>query len=81
MIRLKFQRNVLSGGKPTEVRCVNDVSSLYCVNEECPAKHVKRFSLFVSRDAFNIEGMSEATLEKFIQSGFLRRAGRYVPFG
>lgn len=59
-------------GKPTEVRCVNDVSSLYCVNEECPAKHVKRFLLFVSRDAFNIEGMSEATLEKFIQSGFLR---------
>lgn len=36
-----------------------------------PAKHVKQFSLFVSRDAFNIEGMSEATLEKLIQHGFL----------
>ena len=58
-------------GEATEIRSVNDVASLYCINEACPAKHVKRFSLFVSRDAFNIEGMSEATLEKFIQSGFL----------
>lgn len=58
-------------GQPTEVRTLNDVSSLYCPNSACPAKHVKLFSLFVSRDAFNIEGMSEATLEKLIQSGFL----------
>ena len=58
-------------GEPTEIRSLNGVSSLYCLNKECPAKHVKRFSLFVSRDAFNIEGMSEATLEKFIQHGFL----------
>lgn len=58
-------------GQTTEIRSLNDVSSLYCLNEECPAKHVKQFSLFVSRDAFNIEGMSEATLEKLIQHGFL----------
>lgn len=58
-------------GEATEIRSLNDVSSLYCLNEECPAKHVKQFSLFVSRDAFNIEGMSEATLEKLIQHGFL----------
>jgi len=58
-------------GEAAEIRSVNEVSSLYCPNKECPAKHVKRFSLFVSRDAFNIEGMSEATLEKFIQHGFL----------
>ena len=58
-------------GETTEIRSLNDVSSLYCLNEECPAKHVKQFSLFVSRDAFNIEGMSEATLEKLIQHGFL----------
>lgn len=58
-------------GETTEIRSLNDVSSLYCLNEECPAKHVKQFSLFVSRDAFNIEGMSEATLEKLIQQGFL----------
>lgn len=58
-------------GETTEIRSLNDVSSLYCLNEDCPAKHVKQFSLFVSRDAFNIEGMSEATLEKLIQHGFL----------
>ena len=58
-------------GETTEIRSLNDVSSLYCLNEECPAKHVKQFSLFVSRDAFNIEGMSEATLEKLIQHVFL----------
>lgn len=58
-------------GETTEIRSLNNVSSLYCLNEECPAKHVKQFSLFVSRDAFNIEGMSEATLEKLIQHGFL----------
>ena len=58
-------------GETTEIRSLNDVSSLYCLNEECPAKHVKQFSLFVSRNAFNIEGMSEATLEKLIQHGFL----------
>ena len=58
-------------GETTEIRSLNDVSSLYCLNEECPAKHVKQFSLFVSRDAFNIEGMSEATLEKLIQHGVL----------
>ena len=58
-------------GETTGIRSLNDVSSLYCLNEECPAKHVKQFSLFVSRDAFNIEGMSEATLEKLIQHGFL----------
>ena len=58
-------------GETTEIRSLNEVSSLYCLNEECPAKHVKRFSLFVSRDAFNIEGMSEATLEKLIQHGFI----------
>lgn len=58
-------------GEPTEVHHINGVSSLYCPNPDCGAKHIKLFSHFVSRDAFNIEGMSEATLEKFIQKGFL----------
>lgn len=58
------------GGK-TEIRQVNDVQSLYCTNDKCDAKKIKAFSLFVSRDAMNIEGLSEATLEKFIQQGFL----------
>ena len=59
------------GGK-TEIRQVNEVQSLYCTNESCAAKQVKAFTLFVSRDAMNIEGLSEATLEKFIEMGFLR---------
>ncbi len=54
-----------------EIKEVNGVASLYCVNPDCEAKHVKLFSHFVSRDAFNIEGLSEATLEKLIQKGFL----------
>ncbi len=58
-------------GGATEIRNINGVSSLYCTNPDCSAKQIKLFSLFVSRDAFNIEGMSEATLEKFIQKGFL----------
>ncbi len=58
------------GGR-TEIRQVNEVQSLYCTNEECPAKRIKAFTLFVSRDAMNIDGLSEATLEKFIDRGFL----------
>ena len=58
------------GGK-TEIRQMNEVQSLYCTNEECSAKKIKAFTLFVSRDALNIEGLSEATLEKFIAKGFL----------
>ncbi len=58
------------GGK-TEIRQVNDVQSLYCTNEKCAAKQIKAFTLFVSRDAMNIDGLSEATLEKFIDLGFL----------
>ena len=59
------------GGK-TEVRQVNNAKSLYCTNPECQAKHIKSFALFVSRDALNIDGMSEATLEKFIMNGFVK---------
>ena len=59
------------GGK-TQINQVNDVKTLYCINEDCQAKHVKSFAHFVSRDALNIDGLSEATLEKFIQHGFLK---------
>lgn len=60
------------GGR-TEVRAVNEVQSLYCVNPDCDAKKIKSFTLFVSRDALNIDGLSEATLEKFIGKGFLHQ--------
>lgn len=56
----------------TEIRQVNDTKVLCCSNPDCSAKHVKGFSLFVSRNALNIEGLSEATLEKFIGRGLLR---------
>ena len=59
------------GGK-TEIRKVKEGESLYCTNEECQAKRIKAFTLFVSRDALNIEGLSESTLEKFIDSGFIK---------
>ena len=55
----------------TEIRKVNDVKSLYCTNPECVAKRIKKFTLFVSRDALNIDGLSEETLEKLIDRGFI----------
>lgn len=58
-------------GEETKIRQVNEVQSLYCVNPECPVKKIKAFTLLVSRDALNIEGMSEATLEKLIGKGYL----------
>ena len=58
------------GGR-TEVRQLNDVKSLYCTNPDCQAKKIKSFTLFTSRDALNIAGLSEATLEKFIGVGMI----------
>ena len=59
-------------GGNTVIKHVNDIKSLYCVNPDCQAKHIKSFTHFVSRDAFNIEGLSEATLEKLIDRGFVK---------
>ena len=56
----------------TEIRKVNNAKALYCTNPECQAKRIKSFALFASRDALNIDGMSEATLEKFILEGFIK---------
>ncbi len=58
------------GGR-TEVKRMNDTESLYCVNPDCEAKKIKSFSHFVSRDAMNIDGLSEATLEKIIGLGLI----------
>lgn len=58
-------------GKETRIQKANDVEVLYCTNSDCEAKKIKSFTLFVSRDAMNIDGLSEATLEKFIGRGFL----------
>lgn len=58
---------------PTEIRNLNDAKSLYCTNPDCQAKHVKSFVHFTARDAMNIDGLSEATLEKFIQHGMIHK--------
>ena len=62
-------------GHATEIQKVNDVEALYCTNPDCAAKKIKSFALFASRDAMNIDGLSEATLEKFIARGFIHDFG------
>lgn len=62
-------------GQEARVQKTNEVESLYCMNPQCQAKKIKSFTLFVSRDAMNIAGLSEATLEKFIQKGFIKDFG------
>lgn len=58
-------------GKATQICQENDTKTLVCPNPECEAKKIKSFTLMVSRDALNIDGLSEATLEKFIAKGFV----------
>ena len=59
-------------GHNTEIRNDNGIKTLYCPNNQCPAKNIKAFTLFVSRNAMNIDGLSEETLEKFIDAGYIR---------
>ncbi len=59
-------------GGPTGIKKANDKESLYCLNPDCQAKHIKRFEHFVSRNALNIDGISSQTLEKFIDRGFIK---------
>lgn len=59
-------------GHATEVKAENGIKTLYCPNSQCPAKHVKLFTLFVSRNGINIDGLSEETLEKFIDAGYIK---------
>lgn len=56
----------------TELRQESGVKFLYCINDECLAKQIKSFTHFVSRDAMNIEGLSEATIEKLIAKGLIK---------
>lgn len=58
-------------GGGTEIKNDNGVKTLYCPNKKCPAKHIKLYTLFVSRNAMNIDGLSEETLEKFIDAGYI----------
>ena len=70
---LEIPQNCPACGEKTVLQDVNGVQSLYCMNAECSAKQIKGFSHFVSRNAMNIDGLSDATLEKFIAHGFLKK--------
>lgn len=68
---LEIPKHCPACGAATEIRQINDGKALYCTNEFCSAKKRKLFSHFVSRNAMNIDGLSEATLERFLEEGFL----------
>ena len=70
---MEIPKNCPCCGGPTSVRVVKEARTLYCINPFCPAKQIKKFTHFVSRDAFNVEGLSEATLEKFVDEGFIKK--------
>ncbi len=59
-------------GHDTQIKNDNGVKSLYCVNDQCLAKKIKSFTHFVSRNAMNMEGLSEATIEKLIAKGYIK---------
>ena len=59
-------------GGPIAVHSTEGTQTLFCENPDCAAKQIKSFTQFVSRDAMNMEGLSEKTLERFIGCGFLR---------
>ena len=59
-------------GHPTRIKEENGVKTLHCENPDCLAKQIKLLSLFVSRDAMNIEGLSEMTIEKLVSSGMVK---------
>lgn len=69
--RLEIPKTCPACGGPAVIRSENDAETLFCANEQCSAKKIKSFTLFVSRDALNIEGLSEATLEKLIARGYI----------
>lgn len=69
---MEIPKNCPVCGAETEIKNDNGVKTLYCTNPDCQAKQIKRFTLFVSRDAMNMDGLSEATIEKFIAEGLIK---------
>lgn len=69
---LEIPKTCPACGGEVIIKNENGVKTLHCVNKDCSAKHIKSFTLFVSRDAFNIDGLSEETLVKFIGHGFIK---------
>ena len=79
--KLKIPDTCPACGHGTQIQKINDVEALYCTNPDCAAKKIKSFALFASRDAMNIDGLSEATLEKFIARGFIHDFGDIFEIG
>ncbi len=69
---IDYPRKCPSCMTDTVIKQVKDGKTLNCINDFCPSKNLYKFSHFVSRDAMNIEGLSEATLDKFIQEGYIK---------
>ena len=69
---IKLPEECPACGGEVVIKNENGTETLHCINSKCPAKNIKLFTLFVSRNAMNIDGMSEATMETFIDHGFLR---------
>ena len=59
---------------PTEIKETDGAKFLYCSSESCPAKLLGKLNLFVSKEGMNIDGLSEATLQTFIEEGYLHNA-------
>ena len=59
-------------GKPTEIRCENDSSFLFCGNPQCSGKLVNRLEYFCSKKGLDIKGLSLATLQKLIDMGWVK---------
>jgi DNA ligase (NAD+) len=68
---LEYPKHCPACGGETQIREANGIRALYCTNSLCSAKKIKLFAHFVSRDAMNIDGLSEATLDKMIDKEFL----------
>lgn len=68
---LKLPESCPACGGKTIVKEENQTLLLYCTNEDCPAKAIKLFTHFVTRNAMNIDGLSEQTLEKFLDLGYI----------
>lgn len=69
--RISYPEKCPVCGMDTVVKNENGVKTLHCTNDRCIARKIKAFTLFVTRDAMNIEGLSESTIEKFISRGFV----------
>lgn len=69
---LSFPEKCPSCGHETEIRNTGTADFLFCSNNNCPAKLLDKFVHFCSRDAMNIEGLSEQTIQKFINKGWLK---------